>query len=74
MGGMTEKPPIGIIPFELWLEQTEISVSATQLRINELSAAINRYKEAGLRPSIVWIDELEDLTEVLEFMCKTGLK
>ncbi|WP_315307267.1 hypothetical protein [Enterococcus devriesei] len=44
----SRKPPIGIIPKELWIEQRKL----------ELKAAIKRYFEADFKVPIEWIEEL----------------
>lgn len=53
VGIASPKPrqPVGILPYWLWLEQRE----------KELSAAIGRYKEAGLSVPSEWTSELQQL-------------
>lgn len=42
------RPPIGIIPKYLWIEQ----------RKSELMSAIDRYMKAGIKVPIEWLEEL----------------
>lgn len=43
-----DRPPIGIIPRYLWIEQ----------RKSELISAINRYMKAGVKVPVEWLEEL----------------
>jgi hypothetical protein len=46
---VTEKPPLGIMPEKIWIEQ----------RILALTAAIDRYISTGKDPDQKWIEELQ---------------
>ena len=54
-----DKPPIGIMPRELWLESIggEVGRIRSELRMSDLEGAIKRYEDAGLEPSQEWIRE-----------------
>lgn len=47
-----EKPPIGLMPSEMWEKQI------TQDRVTEILHAIDRYYRAGVEVPSAWIDEL----------------
>lgn len=53
---MLEKPPIGIIPKKIWIEQ----------RINEIRRAVNEYINAGMRVNVEWIEEYNQLLKELK--------
>lgn len=53
--GSEKKPPIGIMPRKFWDEQ----------RLQNLSAAINRYLCAGRLVPTEWINEYNELTKRL---------
>lgn len=54
---MSHKPlPIGITPRYLWLEQ----------RRDDLYAAIRRYRDAFISPSVQWLEELLELERYLQ--------
>jgi hypothetical protein len=48
------KPPVGVIPEQLWLDK----------RKHALCSAIHRYNEAGVVAPLEWIAELKRLIEV----------
>ena len=45
------KPPLGIIPHRIWVEE----------RIDELQGALRRYDEASKPIPMTWVSELSDL-------------
>jgi len=47
------KPPLGIIPKDMWKKQ----------RLRELRDAVDRYLEANQRVPIEWIEEYNELLE-----------
>lgn len=46
-----KKPPLGITPKSIWLQQ----------RLNDLLEAIDRYQVAGYEPKSEWIEERNQL-------------
>ena len=55
MGSVAVKPPIGIKPHEVWVEE----------RVCDLIAAINRYMEVEKEVPIVWLEEYNALIKKL---------
>ena len=51
-------PPLGVEPKWCWEERTRID------RINAVTAAIQRYMEAGMFVPQAWIDELFEMPEL----------
>lgn len=57
------KPPLGIIPKKINDELVKLE------RLNELSNAIARYYEAGLKINPDWITEYNDLVDSIDKNC-----
>ena len=56
---MTEKPPLGVMPDWLWWEKYTAPTPGQLLsRYQDVSAAVDRYLEAGYLPRIDWLREL----------------
>jgi len=53
-----EKPPIGLVPKEIWITETFNS------RFEEVKLAIKRYFDAGLEIPIQWIEELNEFIKI----------
>lgn len=51
-----EEPPIGIMPSRIWKEQ----------RLDELYWAVERFRNQGWRPKIVWLEEIMSLEKEFE--------
>lgn len=54
------KPPIGLMLKRLYEKQVNID------RFNEVCGAISRYYNAGLKINIEWIEEYNELVELIE--------
>jgi hypothetical protein len=54
------KPPMGLTPRRIWEMQTE------RARVNEISDAIIRYLNAGMKINPEWIEEINELLEKVE--------
>lgn len=52
----SETPPIGIKPSRIWKEE----------RLDELYAAVTRFRIRGRRPKTVWLEEIQSLEKELE--------
>ena len=61
---MTEKPPLGVMPDWLWWEKYTAPTPGQLLsRYQDVSAAVDRYLEAGYLPRIDWLRELGSVDE-----------
>lgn len=58
--GRHVKPPLGVMPWNLWAEQFEGGPDMKALvdRHAEVLAAIDRYRESGLSIPIIWMIEV----------------
>jgi len=52
-------PPIGLCPKNIWERNVKIK------RLNEVSSAIARYYQAGLKINPEWIEEYNELVEIV---------
>ena len=59
IGGRAIKPPLGLTPKKFYDEQVKIE------RFDEVCGAISRYYDAGLKINIEWIDEYNELVELV---------
>ena len=50
------KPPLGLTPKKIWQEE----------RLEQVSAAVQRYYEAGLEIPLDWIVEYNELVRILK--------
>jgi len=57
------KPPIGLMPKTIHDERVNRD------RLNEVRSAITRYIDAGLKVSVEWIEEYNELIESAPRMC-----
>lgn len=56
----TTRPPLGLMPEKLWMEQLGADSSeAKAFRVSELLATMKRYAERGLPVPVEWVAELE---------------
>lgn len=65
---MTERPPIGLRPHWIWLEEKEDYIECYVSRINEIREAISRYKEANKEIPWEWKQEMGHLMNMMEGM------
>lgn len=57
--GRKRKPPLGVMPAELWAEaHPEPSLTDLVARYHEVADAVARYRAAGLEPPADWLREL----------------
>lgn len=56
---MCTKPPLGVIPYSLWLERyDDPTLEECLTRYMEVSRAVGRYLSAGKEPLREWLAEL----------------
>ena len=53
------KPPLGLPPKHIWERNKRVD------RLNEVRGAIARYYDAGLKINVEWIEEYNELIELV---------
>jgi hypothetical protein len=62
---MLKKPPLGVMPEWLWIEQNPTpGAEALHARVDALAAATGRYRDADMPVPAEWLDEQQRLDEV----------
>ena len=59
IGGSVIKPPLGLVPKRFHDERVNAE------RFNQVCGAISRYYNAGMKINIEWIEEYNDLVEIV---------
>ena len=59
VSGSAIKPPLGVMPKEIHEKSVRID------RFNDICRAITQYYEAGLKIDVKWIEEYNELIEVI---------
>ena len=57
--GSAVKPPLGLCPKDIWERNNKVG------RLNEVRGAIARYYDAGLKIKVEWIEEYNELIEIV---------
>ena len=59
VSGSVIKPPLGLVPKKFYDERVNAE------RFNQVCGAISRYYNAGMKINIEWIEEYNDLVEIV---------